>query len=224
MSQISLVVFDIAGTTVKDEGNVAHCFIEAFQEFNLQFAEADVNPLMGYDKKLAIRRMLDKAGLEPGAALIDRIYLVFREKMIGFYERQESIEALPHAVNLFQELKQRGIARALNTGFHQAITNAILNRLGWLDAGLIDTVISSDEVELARPAPLMIRELMKRFDISDPARVAKIGDTEVDIQEGRNAGCGLVVGITTGVCSRAELEAQSPDFVIDDLARLAGLL
>lgn len=224
MSQIRLVVFDIAGTTVKDQGHVARCFIEAFREFNLQFTEAEVNPLMGYDKKVAIRSMLDKAGREADAGLVDRIYLVFREKMIGFYDRQESIEALPHAADLFGQLKQMGIARALNTGFHQAITNAILNRLGWLRDGLIDTVISSDEVEQARPAPLMIRELMKRCGITDPAQVAKIGDTEVDILEGRNAGCGLVVGITTGACSRPALEALAPDFVIDDLAGFIDLL
>ncbi len=33
MSAIQLVVFDIAGTTVRDKGNVADSFIAAFHEF-----------------------------------------------------------------------------------------------------------------------------------------------------------------------------------------------
>ncbi len=35
MSAIQLVVFDIAGTTVRDKGNVADSFIAAFRSFGL---------------------------------------------------------------------------------------------------------------------------------------------------------------------------------------------
>ena len=42
----------------------------------------------------------------------------------------------------------------------------------------------------------MIRRLMEQFGIDDPQRVAKVGDTPVDLQEGQSAGCGLVVGVT----------------------------
>ena len=70
----------------------------------------------------------------------------------------------------------------------------------------------------------MIRALMARAGIDDPRAVLKIGDTEVDVREGRNAGAGLVVAVTTGAYSRAALEAYSPDRIIDSLRELPELL
>ena len=59
---------------------------------------------------------------------------------------------------------------------------------------------------------------------SEAANVVKIGDTEVDIAEGRNTGCGLVVAVTTGAYTRTELEQYHPDYIIDSLQELPGIL
>ena len=82
---------------------------------------------------------------------------------------------------------------ALNTGFTRSITDAILHRLRWDDRSpLIDQVICSDEVARGRPSADMIQVLMDNLGIDSPARVLKVGDTEVDVEEGRNAACGRV--------------------------------
>ena len=36
---------------------------------------------------------------------------------------------------------------------------------------------------------------MKQYDITDPQTVCKIGDTENDMKEGKNANCGFIVGV-----------------------------
>jgi chaperonin GroEL len=54
----------------------------------------------------------------------------------------------------------------------------------------------------------MIQAIMKATGISDVANVVKVGDTEVDIAEGRTAGCGLVISVTTGSFTKEELEAM----------------
>jgi phosphoglycolate phosphatase-like HAD superfamily hydrolase len=51
-----------------------------------------------------------------------------------------------------------------------------------------------------------------------------VGDTEVDIAEGRNAKCGLVVSVTTGSYTRRELEGFYPDHIIDSLQELPQIL
>jgi phosphoglycolate phosphatase-like HAD superfamily hydrolase len=56
--------------------------------------------------------------------------------------------------------------------------------------------------------------------VEETAAVIKVGDTMVDIQEGRMSNCGLVAAVTTGAYSRAELMAYSPDHVVDSLAEL----
>ena len=85
-----------------------------------------------------------------------------------------------------------------------------MDRLQWLEKGLVDDVVSSDEVKSGRPHPDMIRELMRRAGVEDPAEVIKIGDTEVDIREGRNAGCLLSIGVTTGAFTREGLSPINP--------------
>ncbi|HTF29058.1 MAG TPA: HAD hydrolase-like protein, partial [Flavitalea sp.] len=87
-----------------------------------------------------------------------------------------------------------------------------------------DSYISSSEVALGRPSPDMIYELMRRTGVTYSNEVAKIGDTSVDINEGRNAGCGLVVAITTGAYSKDELLQCDPDFIISNLSELPPLI
>ena len=115
-------------------------------------------------------------------------------------------------------LRSGGFKVALNTGFTRSITDTILHRLRWDDRSpLIDQVICSDEVARGRPHADMIEVLMEDLGIESPVQVLKVGDTEVDVEEGRNAGCGKVVSVTTGTCTREQLQSYSPDFIIDDL-------
>ncbi|MEI9912070.1 MAG: HAD hydrolase-like protein [Bacteroidota bacterium] len=52
----------------------------------------------------------------------------------------------------------------------------------------------------------------------------KIGDTEVDVNEGRNAGCAIVVAVTTGAFTRSQLEPYAPDHIINNLSELPALI
>lgn len=224
---IQLVIFDIAGTTVRDKGSVADAFMEAAAQYGVRVPGEEVNKVMGFRKKEAIRILLDKFYLQQDGdteGLIEKIHDAFTHNMISFYKQDEELAALPHAEETFAWLKQRGIKIALNTGFTRSITDTILQRLQWNSNGIIDMVITSDEVPEGRPKPYMITAIMKQLDIADAGQVAKVGDTEVDVEEGRNAGCGLVVSVTTGAYTRNELEQYKPDTIIDSLAELPPLI
>jgi phosphonatase-like hydrolase len=224
---IKLVVFDIAGTTVRDKGSVAEAFMKAAAQFGITVPLEEVNKVMGFRKKEAIRILLDKFYLERKEdveVLIEKIHDAFTRNMIDFYEQDVELAPLPHAEASFAWLKERGIKIALNTGFTRPITDTILKRLKWDTNGVIDMVITSDEVPEGRPHPYMIAAIMKQLNVADPAEVAKVGDTEVDVEEGRNAACGLVVSVTTGAYTRSELEQYHPDMIIDSLAEFPTLI
>jgi phosphonatase-like hydrolase len=229
MAKYKLVVFDMAGTTVKDSGNVADSFLAAFRQKGIEIPAEEAQKVMGWRKIDAIRMLLQKlaperaeeAGVE---ALIESIHDNFINNMIAFYASDTDLQPLPHAEALFQSLRNQGIHVALNTGFTRAITDTILQRLHWHDGAGPDAVICSDEVPEGRPHPHMINALMKRFGIEGADKVVKVGDTEVDVQEGRNAGCGLVLAITTGAYSRSQLEMAKPDYIINSLHEIPALL
>jgi phosphonatase-like hydrolase len=146
------------------------------------------------------------------------------QQMLEFYQTSPNIAAFPHTETTFATLHDQGIKVGINTGFPRIIANAVLDRLKWEEKGLVDFVITSDEVEYGRPYPFMIQKMMAESGITDPLEVAKVGDTEVDIHEGQNAGCKYVIGVTTGAFTREELEPYSPTHIIDDIADVIQII
>jgi phosphonatase-like hydrolase len=223
MSKYALVVFDMAGTTIRDKGNVADAFINALLQHNINVPVEEVNKVMGWRKKEAIKILLQKFHTVD-EVLIKTIHEQFTNNMVEFYKNDEDLQPLPFAEDLFTALRRQGIKVALNTGFTKKIAEVLLENINWQIGSVIDAVIASDEVAEGRPHPFMIQELMNRLKISDPATVVKVGDTEVDVLEGRNAGCGLVVAVTTGAYTRESLEEYQPDIIIDSLHELPSFI
>ncbi len=223
--EISLVVFDIAGTTVDDADSVNVCVRGALAAAGISATREQVNNVMGLPKPEAIAKLVERAG-QGGVdqARIQAIHDDFVVRSIEYYQHGPGAHEVTGATLVFQRLKRAGIRIALNTGFSRAITRVIFERVGWSDTPLIDASICSDEVARGRPYPDMIRELMLRCGVTDPLSVAKVGDTPVDLQEGRNAGCGLVVGVTGGTHTRRELEPYPHTHLVDTIRDVPGLL
>jgi len=66
--------------------------------------------------------------------------------------------------------------------------------------------------------------MMIEAGITQPKQVAKVGDTEVDVREGQNAGCTYVIGVTTGTFTREQLEEYNPTHIIDDIAQVIDII
>lgn len=102
-------------------------------------------------------------------------------------------------------MKAAGIKVFVDTGFDRPIVDALLHRMAWEKNKLIDVSVTSDGVAHGRPHPDLIFRAMELAGVSDVKRVAKVGDTVSDFGEGNSAGCGLVIGITTGAFPREHL-------------------
>ncbi len=222
---IELVVFDMAGTTVNDEDSVSRCVQGALAARDVMVTVADVNRVMGLPKPEALRILIGESPRRDALeGQIDDIYRDFVARSIRFYETDPSVREVSGTEQTFRALQQAGIKVALNTGFNRAITQTILDRLGWSGSPLIDATICSDEVARGRPYPDMIQELMRRLGIDDPIKVAKVGDTPADLHEGKNAGCGLNVGVTEGTHTREQLESHPHTQLIASISELPVLL
>jgi len=223
--QFQLVVFDVAGTTVLDGDAVVDC-LKAALDSHVRVSVQDVRDVMGLPKPLAIRQLLASSGSVPGDALdrtVEGAHQDFRAALIARYREGPALAPAPGALRVFATLRKAGIRVALDTGFSRDILDAVLSRLGWADGTTVDFSIASDEVERGRPYPDLIHRAMALADVVDAGRVAKVGDTPVDVQEGLAAGCGLVVGVTYGTHTRGQLERAGVQ-VIDSLPDLLPLI
>ncbi|MFM7591989.1 MAG: HAD family hydrolase [Isosphaeraceae bacterium] len=219
-----LVIFDIAGTTVVDGGEVLRCFSEAFAEEGISVPPDAVNAVMGLPKILAIKDLLAKYAptrREPGLA--DLLHDDFEQRMIDFYTYNPHIAVYPGVLALIRQLREMGVAVAVNTGFPRSILGALLDRLQWSDGHTLDASMASDESPRGRPYPDMVLAIMKRLGLNDPGQVAKVGDTPSDIGEGKSAGCGWVIGITHGSHTRQQLEACQPTHLVNNMAELGKI-
>jgi phosphonatase-like hydrolase len=223
--QIDLVVFDMAGTTVYDGDSVNRCLRDALASAGLTVSAEAVNKVMGLPKPETIRALIEGSALRD--TLLNRVPAIhsdFVARMFRYYQSDPTVREIPGAGATFARLKQGGVKVALDTGFSRDIVQVLLDRLGWVDGGLIDATVASDEVPRGRPHPDMIRRLMELLDASVPERVAKVGDTPADLLEGANAGCGMIVGVTEGTHTREQLQLFPHTHLIGSVVELPALL
>jgi phosphonatase-like hydrolase len=236
LDEIKLVVFDMAGTTVQDHNEVLLCFRQACLDQGLEVPDSRLNALMGVSKLEVFHTLWREHGVPADriAPLADASFEHFREILERYYH-DHPVKPVDGVLVTFAWLRHRGIKIALNTGFYRTVTDIILNKLGWdkdmdvrhVSSGtgsIIDCSISSDEVPHGRPAPDMIRQVMKLLDVPFATQVVKVGDTPVDLLEGRNAGCLLSLAVTNGTHSREELAGLDHDGLLYSVTDLPDFL
>ena len=224
---IKLVVFDMAGTTIKDNNYVHISLQNALKKVEVDSSLQEINQVMGYPKPIAISMILENhhtngmiADIEEYS--IEEIHQLFKKEMVEFYSTSPLIQEAENASKVFCDLKDAGIKVILDTGFSREIADTIIDRLNWRDK--IFASVTSDEVENGRPYPDMIYKAMKIGNVADSEEVAKVGDTASDLLEGTAASCKYVIGVTSGAFSREELEKEPHTHLIANLNEILSIL
>jgi len=223
MEPIQLVVFDLAGTTIEDDGAVLTCLIETARAYDLPGTPDELNVLMGMNKREVFGMLAERLHPDDAAQaerLADAALEVFIGKMKAVYERH--LAPIPGAEETFGFLRSRGIKVATDTGFDATIGGLIMQRLSW-PGRLIDLAVFSSDVPRGRPAPYMIFRAMERLGLLDVRQVMKIGDSPADLEEGANAGCGEVIGVLSGAHTAATLGPCRHTRLLQSVADLPAL-
>ncbi len=222
---IDLVVFDLAGTTVKENFDVQRTLQSSFLKVGLEITIEQANKVMGIPKPIAIRQLLNLVKYDSITDdFIHSIHVDFVKDMIVFYQHDKTVEENEGVTETFKKLKEKGVKIVVDTGFDRPIVNALLARLNWLENKLIDASVTSDEVAHGRPYPDLIFKAMELVGVADVKRVAKVGDTISDLREGTAAGCGLVVGITSGAFTKEQLAKELPTHLIANIPEIIPIL
>lgn len=224
MEGIELVVFDMAGTTVQDRGEVPRAFLEALKKNGIAATAAQVQKRRGASKREVIRFFVERQFGEraQNQERVESAYNDFRTILEGYYAAGGT-GAIPGAEQTFSWLRQRGIKVATTTGFYRRVADMIVDSLGWSE-NVLDARICSDDVAQGRPAPFMIFRAMEATGAADVRRVVKVGDTPLDILAGSCAGVGGRIGVLTGSHGAESLRQADPTHIIASVADLPELL
>jgi phosphonoacetaldehyde hydrolase len=203
---IRLVVLDWAGTTI-DFGCLAPAgaFVAAFATRGVAVTLAEARGPMGLHKKDHLRAMLREpavaakwkaaVGRDWTEADVEELYRDVTPRQVEAAARHSTLVA--GVVEVVAVLRSRGVKVAATTGYFReadAVVREAARRQGYVP----DFAIGADEVPAGRPAPWMIFRCMEALGVYPPAAVVKVGDTVVDIEDGRNAGCWSVGVVDSG--------------------------
>ncbi|MEM8896537.1 MAG: HAD-IA family hydrolase [Bacteroidota bacterium] len=225
MNTIKMAIFDMAGTVVDEQNLVYKTIQKSFQEKGFDVGLDKVfGACAGKEKFFAISSLLEVIAPHLSINQVGSdIFSNFKKRLVSAYQK-EPVAPMPGSEEVFKYLSDRGILVVLNTGYDRSTADLLFQRMGWVKHPYINDVITATEVIHGRPAPDMIHLAMENANIEDANQVIKIGDSQIDVEEGQNAGCQLSIGITTGAHTREQLLQAKPDAVLDHLNELVPLL
>ena len=196
----------MAGTTVDDRINglplVLKSYHDAFRSHGVEVPMMVLNAQRGRDKRTVISEL--------GGDKADDIYADF---VSSLKENISEIREMEGAPETFRKLKSKEVSVVVSTGFPLDVAEPLVDHLGWISDGLVDSWICSELVGASRPDPAMILDSMKRYKVDDPGIVIKVDDTMKGIEEGRNAGV-YTIAVLTGTQSIQQLDGSGPDMIL----------
>ncbi len=218
---LELLVLDMAGTTVLDDGVVEQAFQRAAERTGvadrMPWEEAldYVRVTMGQSKIDVFTHLSggDREAAERATAAFEGAYA----EIVA----EQGVSEIPGAGDTIRALKDAGLAVVLTTGFAPVTRDALLDGLGWRD--LVDLALSPVDAGRGRPAPDLVLTALLRTGASSVQAVAVAGDTTSDVQSGRRAGAGFVAGVLSGAHGFDALSAAGADAVIADVTALPGV-
>lgn len=214
---LDLFIFDIAGTTVRDNGLVMRAFRRVVDRIDSRASDDWVRTRMGWDKRVVFSELIDTV---PGCrATVGELRSLFESSIAEDLRRHPPVP-LGGALEAMKLMRQTGVRIGFTTGFSRDTALAVLTPLDWPT----NLLVASDEVARGRPQPDLILECMRRAGVHDPARVGVAGDTPSDLQAGMAAGVAVVAGVGHGTHALDELRPHPHTHLWPDLHPLAELL
>jgi len=217
-----LVAFDVAGTTLNDDGVVIHAFKIAFES-----TQPDLWPIKGEEWT---QYALDTMGQSKIAVFTEllgdeeqaRIANVAFEEAYVTHIAEVGISPIPGTNETFAFLKNAGIKIALTTGFSRSTLDFLIDHVGWQE--VLDITVTPEEAGRGRPHPDMLNFAATKLGIVNKSNSIVIGDTASDIQAGLAFGANLVIGVLSGAHTSDMLEFAGATHVINSVADLPSLI
>lgn len=221
MNNIELLVLDMAGTTIDEDNVVYKTLAQAVNNHGYPVTlEKVLSSCAGMEKLEAITSLLKEInGNEEDASVI---FQNFSEQLKEAYQNLE-VKPINGTEAFLLKMKAQNKKVVLNTGYTSEIAQQLLDKLQWKENIHFDALITADDVSESRPSPDMINLAMKKFNILEASKVLKAGDSVIDIEEGKNAGCGLTIAVLSGAQTRTELEMAHPDYIFNTISEAEDL-
>jgi phosphoglycolate phosphatase len=216
---IQLIVFDLDGTLIDSKKDLALSVNATLAHLGRPILdEPTIFSYVGQGAPTLIRRVVgDSADMDEVARGLEFFLQYYREHKLDHTQLYPGVrETLQRLANGHSNSAR---ILAVLTNKPERVSREILTELG-VDE-LFSFVYGGNTFETKKPDPLGLLKLLEATQVESRAAMI-VGDSNVDIQTGRNANvwtCAVTYGFGT-----LELESNPPDLVVDSLLDLAPAL
>lgn len=220
--EVELVVLDMAGTTVADDGTVERAFERVAERLNIGATPEAREEALEYVRVTMGQSKIEVFRAITGDEVLAQAANASFESAYAEIVAEEGVSEIPGARATIEQLQAAGITVALTTGFARPTVDTILDALGWND--LADIVLTPADAGRGRPHPDLPLTALLRTETTSVDAMIVVGDTASDMLSGCRAGAGLVVGVLTGAHDEEQLTDAGAEEVIDSIIELPELL
>ena len=215
---ISMIVCDLAGTTINESGIIYQSIYNTLNKSGYTAKKSDMKRWYGRDKNEVMKEHILKFDKKLDNKILQKLEASLIDELSEEYFTNDRVQLIDKKLPEFcKDLQNNDILVTLNTGYPKCLQNKIVEHFEMNK--FVNDWISSSEVQRGRPYPHMINKMRKKHNI-DSKNIAKFGDTVNDILEGKNANCGLVVGVLSSTNNEEELLNAGADIVINKITDL----
>ncbi|MBR4182425.1 MAG: HAD family phosphatase [Lachnospiraceae bacterium] len=187
LTGVRAFIFDMDGTVLDTEKYYLACWPKALAHFGYEVSREDILTLRSLGRPFAPERLKEITG-DPGCD-----YWAVRDYRRGLVEEcieKNGISLKPGALELFAELKKRGISRAIATATDEERTARFLEKCGL--AGAFDKIICASMVERGKPAPDIYELAVRELGLT-PEECVAVEDAPNGIKSAYSAGLKVIM-------------------------------
>lgn len=204
LERIRAAAFDLDGTLIDTMADLASAVNLTLTMLDAPvLPEARIRSFVGSGiDQLVMRALSDSLGTRPPheAQRSAALALFRRHYALGLFKRGA---VFPGVVQTLESLAQKGVALCCITNKERAFTLPLLQQAGL--ARFFAFTLCADRPEERKPSPTMLLAACSRFGVT-PAEMVYVGDSRIDIEAARAAGCPVV---TVGYGYDADREATA---------------
>lgn len=209
------LIFDLDGTLVDTLDDIADSLNLVLEESGrARLSRMHVRSIIGEGLTNLIRRASGVENPEELARLVARYRAVYRERMFVHTQPYPGIE------DLLDALTERRIPMCVLSNKSHEFTVPMCGEL--LSRWSFVRVIGATDEATRKPDPRNALDLAQAMEL-EPHQVWFVGDSNVDVHTGRNAGM-RTIAVTWGLRDREELVAANPDAILDDPKQIVSVV
>lgn len=212
---VRALIFDLDGTLIDSQLDLIHSVNAMLCETGRQELPAEtISGYIGHGAPVLVARALGPASTEEERTWALKFFLAYYEE-----HKMDNTCAYPGVGNTLAELSAHGMPMAVLTNKPVRISVRILEALAL--ANYFRMIYGGNSFETKKPDPLGAMTILQELNVAAVDAMV-VGDSEVDVQTARNAGClAAAVNFGFGVHDRV---ANPADVYIDEFTELIQLV